>query len=278
MLDSARPNLKNYKSSLFNLSFVLACLLLIAACEQQPPGPSVTPGAQDKSGSSDVVQPPVKAGAQIKVTRIEYDEVEEGTVPLVTRMLISDRYIRIDEDSGAGGYVLFDREKRRIFSVVDENESIVVVDPLYPLQAAPDDLLIRAEQKDLADVPEISGIKPKYYQFFANDTLCYHMVAADGLLPDVTAALRIYQSVLAAQQQESLSTTPKELQTPCYLANYIYAPEFYITKGFPIEQWDVTGYRRSLKAISEDVMVDKSLFTLPSEYQYFIIGGGNYNL
>jgi hypothetical protein len=251
-------------------------LIFTAACEQQgqtPPAVTANPEA-----TSVTAQVSGQQDTQVEVTLIEFNEVEDGTEPFPSRMMISDRYIRIDEGSESGGYVLFDRLKRRIFSVVDENESIVVVDPLFPLATVPDDLNIRFELKQLEGVPEISGIKPVYYQFYANDTLCYHLVAADGLLPEVTQALRSYQSVLAAQQQESLSIMPTELQTPCFLANYIYAPELYITKGFPIEQWDVSGYHRSLSTIKENEKVEQSLFALPSEYRYFSIGSGNFNL
>jgi len=127
------------------------------------------------------------------------------------------------------------------------------------------------------DVPSISGIKPMYYQFHANDTLCYHLIVADGYQPDITRALQDYQLVLAAQQQETLVSTPKELQTPCFLANYIYAPTIYTSKGFPLEQWDEAGYHRSLSNIKEGVSINQSLFQLPDSYDYFSIGSMNIN-
>ncbi|MCW8963191.1 MAG: hypothetical protein OQL16_05285 [Gammaproteobacteria bacterium] len=215
---------------------------------------------------------------QVSVTILEFSEVESGVDPYITRMLVSSRYIRIDEGVESDGYVLFDRLKKRIFSVVYENESILVVDPIHPLQAVPDDLEIKAQLKELDDAPTIAGVQPAYYQFHANGTLCYHLVAADGLLPEITRAMQDYQSILAAQQQETLALTPAELQTPCFLANYIYAPSIYITKGFPIEQWDVSGYRRSLISIKEGASVSSSIFSLPDSYEYLRIGGGSIRL
>ena len=38
--------------------------------------------------------------------------------------------------------------------------------------------------------------------------------------------------------------------------------------------WDMTGYRRSLSGIQENVTVDHTLFELPDDYGYFSIGGG----
>ena len=252
-------------------------LLFATACEKdvQNNDPQVSASQASVSANTSPVEP---AAGQVTVTILDFTEVEQGTEPYKTRMLVGERYLRVDEGDGSEGYVLFDRQKKRIFSVVKENESIMVVDPSDPLQPMPDDLTIRADKQVLDDMPSISGVQPSYYQFYANDTLCYHLVAADGLLPGVTSILMDYQSVLAAQQQQSLQYTPQELQTPCFLANFIYAPTLYITKGFPIEQWDIAGYRRSLEEIRENVSVDEALFSLPDEYQYFSIGGGNSSL
>ena len=255
---------------------IIGLLLVTSGCDRHEA--SISPGQApiiiDKPETSQVNE----EDNQVQVTVLEFNEVEEGLDPYLTRMMVSDRYIRIDDGEQSDGYVLFDRFKKRIFSVVDETESILVVDPIYPLQGVPADLQIRSQLQDMNEVPLISGIKPAYYQFHANDTLCYHLVAADGFKPEVTKALQAYQAVLAAQQQETLNSTPKELQTPCFLANYIYAPLIYLSKGFPLEQWDMAGYHRSLSSVKDDVSVSQSLFKLPDDYEYFSIGGGNIKL
>ena len=262
----------------FVTPFLITLLLIATACEKGPEGDDGQVSASPSTVLENTKPLEQPAAGQVMVTILDFIEVEQGTDPYSTRMLISDRYLRVDEGDGTEGYVLFDRKKQRIFSVVNDNESIVVVDPANPLQPVPDDLKIRTDKIVLDDMPTISGVQPSYYQFYANDILCYHLVAADGLLPKVTSILKEYQSVLAAQQQESLGFTPTELLTPCYLANYIYAPTLYIMKGFPIEQWDIAGYRRSLQEIRENVAVNETLFSLPDEYQYFSIGGGNRDL
>jgi len=257
---------------------IIGLLLLTSGCDRQEAGisPAQAPASVDKPAINQENQE--DEARQVQVTVLEFNEVETGLDPYLTRMLVSDRYIRIDDGEQSDGYVLFDRLKKRIFSVVHENESILVVDPIYPLQNAPADLRIRSDLQGLDEAPAISGIKPDYYQFQANDTLCYHLIVADGFLPEVTQALQDYQSVLAAQQQETLKSTPKELQTPCFLANYIYAPTVYISKGFPLEQWDEFGYHRSLSSVKDEVSVNQSAFTLPDGYEYFSIGGGNIKL
>jgi len=266
-----------YKKISLQLLFI-SSLLLVSACDQ-PKGTGMHE-AQPSNEAKRVVEQSMQESeeGQVRVTILEFNEVEEGLEPYLTRMMVGERYIRIDDGDHSDGYVLFDRLKKRIFSVVDETESILVVDPVHPLQAMPDDLQIRPELQEMDEVPTIAGIKPSYYQFHANGTLCYHLVAADGFMPEVTKALQDYQLILAAQQQETLISTPKELQTPCFLANYIYAPTIYISKGFPLEQWDEAGYHRSLSNIIEDVSISQALFALPDSYEYFSIGSGNVQL
>ena len=251
---------------------MLSSLILLVGCDN-PPEPAVAPSVENST--------PVKqqtdsvANEEVLATILEFDEVEAGVDPYKTRMTITGRFIRIDDSEETDGFVLFDREKKRIFSVVHSSESILVVDPVKPLQEVPDDLKIRAELLEDDAMPKIAGVQPSYFQFYANEQLCYHLVAVPGFLPDITSALQSYRMVLAAQQQETLLITPPELQTPCFLANYIYASHLYMSKGFPIEQWDVTGYRRSFSGVEENAAVAKSLFTLPEQYQFMSIGGGN---
>ena len=255
---------------------LVASMLLLNACDQ-PETAAVESASIEKPAAQAPEPASAETGEQAGViaTILEFEEVEADAEPFMTRMTVSDRFIRIDESAQADGFVLYDRIKKRIFSVVHGNQSILVVDPVRPLEAPPTDLEIKSVLVNDDQVPSIGGIKPDYYQIFANDQLCYHLVAVDGFLPDVSTALQSYQMVLAAQQQASLINTPEELQTPCFLANFIYAPAEYGSKGFPVQQWDVSGYHRSLAGIEENVSVDGSIFDLPADYAYFSIGGGN---
>lgn len=251
-----------------------ASMLLLGACDQ--PETAVEESAStEKLAVPAAVVPETGQQEGVMATILEFEEVEADVEPYITRMTVSDRYIRIDDSAEVDGFVLYDRIKKRIFSVVHGNQSILVVDPVKPLEAAPAGLEIKSVLVKDDQAPSIGGIKPDYYQIFANEQLCYHLVAVDGFLPDVSAALQSYQIVLAAQQQASLINTPEELQTPCFLANYIYAPAEYGSKGFPIQQWDASGYHRSLAGIEENVSVDGAIFDLPTDYAYFSIGAGN---
>lgn len=251
---------------------------VLAACDAPQQGPAAYPpetaGIAESSPTGPVVDKP-SAQEQpdtVKATSVTFEEVESGAEPYITRMLFSKDFIRIDDGPDGKDFILYDRQQKRIFSVVTESESILVVDPGTSLKQAPKNLEIRSIQVPDPDIPEISGHKPQYTQYSANNQLCYHVVASAELLPEVTQILREYRAVLAAQQQQIQANTPPELQTPCFLANYIYAPVRYLEHGFPVQQWDTTGYRRSLIAFTKDTPVDRTNFALPANYGFFNMG------
>lgn len=258
-------------------------LILVIGCEnrdqQSVDGvvneskPMTVTEIQAQGKSADGAQQQTAAIVTVQALVLEFQEVEQGSEPYPTRMLITDEYIRIDEAGEEEGYVLFDRKNGRIFSVLHESEQIMVVDPLKPLSDPPDNLQLHEQVIIDEKAPSVGSSQPIHYQFYANDTLCYHVIALDNFLPEATRALQDFQNILAAQQQETLDSTPKELQTPCYLANYIYAAGHYMSKGFPFEQWDIQGYRRSLINFEKGRQVDKSLFKLPQGYEFFSVGG-----
>lgn len=257
------------------LFYTLIVVLALSGCDQTPVENPSSPESATNIINKDqpVDDNSVDPVETVSATMLAFQESEEGIEPYMTRMLVTEEYVRIDEADSADGYVLYDRKHRRIYSVLHESEQILVVDPSQPLTATPDSLKLTDKVIEDNNVPAVGGIKPKHYQFYANETLCYDVIAIDGFLPKVTAVLEDYQKVLAAQQQKTIALTPPELQTPCFLANYVYAASSYMSKGFPFEQWNVEGYRRTLVDFEEGKMVDKKLFSLPEGYGFFSLGG-----
>ncbi len=245
--------------------FILISGLWLYGCD--------TPYFQSVSESvHDVAVEVAKASGTVAATLLLFEEAESGVAPYNVRMLVTERYIRIDDGPDASDFVLYDHAENRVYSVLPDNRQIFVVEPMGSYISASADLALREEYVEDEDMPAIAGIPTRYFRFFADDRLCYHVVAADGFLPEVSEMLVAYQNLLATQQQEVREVTPLELQTPCFLANYLYVPETYMSKGFPVRQWDATGYRRSLENVEVDYHVDADLFLLPDSYRYFGIG------
>ena len=208
---------------------------------------------------------------RVQATEVFFKESEHGIDPHLIRMLFSEKGIRIDQGAGSQDYVLYDLQKHHIFSVLNNRRRVLIINPEKKVAPTPDTLMLTEQMIADQQIPTINGLAPVYRQFRANKQLCYHVISVDGLLPTVTEQLRQYQTVLAAQQQALMQNTPVQLRTDCYLANYLYAPAWYLQYGFPIRQWDMNGYLRELDRYQTKQLVDASLFQLPKGFSYFTI-------
>ena len=236
-------------------TLALALAAATAACDQ-----SSSPATDQNTAAE------TRADGRTPVTMLRFEESEPATGVYPVRMLVSNRRIRIDDGPGSADYILYDDDKKQIFSVVAANRRVLVIAP-PPYQPPPADLNLREEKVTDDNIPAAAD----YHRYYADGVLCRHFVTKPGFLPAAARILANYHKVLAAQQQETARATPAELQTPCFLANYPYAPAAS-PSGLPIQQWDNTGYRRSLQAFEQDHPVDPALFTLPDYYNYFGVG------
>jgi hypothetical protein len=113
------------------------------------------------------------------------------------------------------------------------------------------------------------GRKPVSHQYFADGESCLQVVAVPGLLEPAVDAMREYAGVLAARQKNTLDSVPDFMRTACFLARYIHAPLQHLDNGLPIQEWDATGYRRSLVDFDAATRVPRALFNLPTGYERF---------
>ncbi len=202
-----------------------------------------------------------------RATVLHYEEQEAGTDRYATRMLFTQRYLRIDDGAGAGedDFLLFDRDTRTIYSVTAGEKSILVIARAAAPGRAP--LALEHQVVEQSDrVPPVAGKAVRHYRLLTNGRTCYDLYAADGLLPQVVALWREYREALAAEQARTLAWTPASLQTPCTLANSIYAPARHLAHGLPVRYADADGRVGELTDYRSDVAVDASLFELPAGY------------
>lgn len=180
-------------------------------------------------------QPPAQAGA----TAVYLIEREPDFEPTRTRMIVTPQFLRIDDGRDGGDFLLYHRGERIIYNVSASDALILVIGP-QAVAAAPVALEHRIEP-DGAGAPNVSGKKVRHYRLLTNSETCYDLYAADGLLPEVVTALREYRESLAGEHAQALAFTPKEMQTPCDLANNIYAPARHLAHGFPIRVDETSG-------------------------------------
>ena len=208
-------------------------------------------------------RPPAPAGASV-VYLVEH---EPDLEPARTRMIVTPQFLRIDDGGDRGDFLLYHRGERTIYNVSVSDALILVIGP-QTVGTAPRALDHRIERGG-ADAPDVGGKKVRHYRLITNGETCYDLYAAEGLLPEVVAALREYRESLAGEHAAALLFTPSEMQTSCDLANNVYAPARHLAHGFPIRADETNGRDRNrvrtteLLDYQQGFAADDALFRLP---------------
>lgn len=208
----------------------------------------------------------VACGDGGKATVLHYAEQEPGGEPFRTRMIVTARYLRIDEGGESKDFLLFDRREKTLYSVNAADTRILVM-PAKTVNVVSPVKLEHQVERDKEVFPAVDGKKVAHYTLLTNRKPCYDLFAAEGMLPVAVQALREYREALAGQQVAVLSAMPKDLQTPCDLANNVFAPARYLDYGLPI-RLNETGVRTSeLVDFQTDFDAVPGLFELPASYR-----------
>jgi len=198
-----------------------------------------------------------------------YDEQEPGTDVYKVKFVVSDKYIRIDDidDGESSGYIIYDHNKRIIYSVSHFDKSILVI-PYYEFKKPDMKDKVKVNYKALIDAPKVSGKTVYNYIAYAGSEKCMDIQLVSGLLPHVAKILKAYQANIAGQQAKVLKTTPAEYQTACFLYDQVYNNGEYYEKGLPIQEWHSNGKRRVLISYKE-IKVDSKIYNLPGDYKEY---------
>lgn len=210
-----------------------------------------------------------------KGTALYFVEQEEGSEAGRTRMLITREYLRIDDGVDAGDFLLFRRADKTIYSV-NTADGIVLVIAHQKVGPAAALLTHKVQRQDQEAIPDVAGRKVAHYRLLTNGQLCYDLYAVEGLLPDAVAALVEYRESLAGEQAAALAFTPKDMQSPCDLANNVYLPARHLAHGFPVRltetTWNPVRTRTTeLLDYKTGLAIDPALFAVPESYRRLTI-------
>lgn len=197
---------------------------------------------------------------------LSFTEAERGGEPYPVRMLVTERYLRIEDGDGQSGFILFDRRARTIYSVSHSGRTTLVIKPL-PVNLPMPQRFEQAEQRDPATFPAVDGHKVVHYSLLTNGENCFDVYAADDLLPEAVRALREYHDTLAGEQARMQAGVPAAFQSACDLADFVFVPARYLAHGFPVRQINHAGVTRQLVDFKTGVPVEPNLFELPKDYR-----------
>jgi len=205
--------------------------------------------------------------AEVTGTVLWYLEQEAGIEPYKVRYLVTEKYMRTDEGDGEGGFALFDRSTRQVYSVVPENRTVVSIDGQGKPPEIPQRLNVSIKQHVDPEFPRVADKVPVTVKLTAGGELCYSAVVVPGFPGPARAAFQEFARSLAVQQKRVLANTPEEYQTPCFLSRYLYAADFHLQQGVPLLEWDGKGERRELIDYKFGVGLDEHLFELPDGFK-----------
>jgi len=244
--------MRQHVGSLINQRFVSYSLLgivfvfLISACDKvaDTAATTVPPGVTQMS-------------------MLAYEEQEAGIDLYPVRVLVSPDFLR---------FALLDRREKIIFSVSHDDRSIMVIENQPNDAVLPADITLTVTRTPDKQAPAIAGKQPEHLQYLANGEVCYQSVTVPGLQQAAVDGMAEYAEVLGNRQLNNMQSVPLNMQTPCFLSRYAYAPARHLHHGLPVQEWDDSGYSRSLVGFSDNEMLPLTLFELPDGYDRFSPG------
>ena len=209
------------------------------------------------------------AGCQSSETgqQVNFTEQEPGIDPYVTRLIVSAAYLRIDEGETATQYLVYDRKKKIIHIINNNNKTVMQIysklnelQPPFPLTHTIKDL------GELNDAPKVNNTIPHHRQYLTNNELCSNVVSVDGLLSEAVQGLIEFQNILADDSASTFYQIPADLHKPCDISRNIFSPTRHLLHGFPIKEWRSDGYSRTLYDYKQNIATPATLFTVPKAY------------
>ncbi|MFL6712305.1 MAG: hypothetical protein ACJ8LN_05200 [Sulfurifustis sp.] len=207
-----------------------------------------------------------------RATALYFLENDNTAGAATVRMLVTEKFLRIDAGADDGEFILYDRARRTIYNISAADRLILVIPSrAVPVSGAP--RLYYRTKRDSAAFPRIEGRPVVHYRLLTNGRVCYDLYAADGLLPEAVAALREYREALAGEQYAAIGYTPNEFKAPCDLANHVYAPARYLVHGFPVRLVELDARDARRRRVTEltdyrtNMEVAPALFDLPASFR-----------
>ena len=208
-----------------------------------------------------------------EVYQLSYIEREPDVDEYEVTILVSDRYIRIDEADEDSGYIVYDDKEKTIYSVSHHDKSVLVIkEHVFSEKDSP--VKSQVEYLQLADAPPVSGKNIFNYRVFTgegeSEETCLEIQLTENLLPEVTKLLKNYQNVVSGQQVKLTDNKITDMQTACYFVDQIYNTAKYYDKGLPIQEWH-SNERAKILSSYKKITVNNDKFTVPEKYRRFSI-------
>ena len=185
---------------------------------------------------------------------VRYIDQDPGDPPYLTRILVTPDFMRLDDGTEGGDFVLLDRRQQKIINVMHGNQ-LAMVFSAGKLPPKP------AGWKPVLDVkPAATGTQR--FSLTVKGVVCSEGVAARRAAPAAARAMAELKSVLGAMQYRVWKDSPSELQHDCDLANQVWESGATLELGLPLEEREFTGRTRQFESESTQPLRPE-LFRVP---------------
>lgn len=195
-----------------------------------------------------------------------YLEKEPGQEPAISKFTLDKNFLRIDSGRD-GGFVLFDRNKKEVFSVSGFDKTIMVIAKRLGSIRSPIKIDFKVEKKEIN--VRIFSSPLLHHRFYANGQRCSDLfsvvVPNDGLLD----TLKEFYNILALEHAQVLETTPTDVLDACDLSLYVVHSNFRLKYGLPSQEIDYTGKHRILLDFDLDYEAPAGWQRLPDGYEQY---------
>lgn len=206
--------------------------------------------------------------------QLSYIEREPGTDEYEVTMIVSDRYIRIDETDEDSGYIIYDDKDSVIYSVSHHDDSVLVIKK-HQFSVKDSPVKANIEYLQLADAPSVSGENIYNYRVYIGDDAdegetCIELQIVENILPKVRQVLQNYKKVVSGQQVKMVDNKITEMQSACFYIDQIYDEGAYYDKGLPVQEWHSNESSRLLTSYKK-ISAEEKVFDIPKQYRKFSI-------
>lgn len=201
-----------------------------------------------------------------QVDLLVYAVDEPGVTRYISRILVNDAWVRLDEGGeSAGGYTLYDRVGRVIYNVDPESQTVLLMAPGGKQPVLPGELKLTQSLTADPEAPAVAGKRVSQLKLFANGEPCRTLQVAEGVMPKALQGMRELRLTLA-RLQEGAATLPGASLSACEMAEYLYAPVRALDHGLPLVD-EMGGKRQWLIDFNPLFEVSDALFQVPADYE-----------
>ena len=195
-----------------------------------------------------------------------YKVFEKGVEPYISRILITDTHIRLDEGAEQGNFTLYNRPEKTVYSIEATGKTILKLKPMATEVPSNNALILTEEKQRELDAPKIGDISPLHVDLLANGERCASMTVAPGLMANAMSALRELKTTLALIEADVVAQEGGLFNNACEMASNLYGATRTVEHGLPLSE--TSGQRQQvLLDFSEQHEFADSLFELPKDYR-----------